>query len=655
MKIKKYYRSIIFVSMSLAANSVMGQISMAENIASTIMQQYKDSLVVKKYINHLMQDNLLGANVTEKDIEKANQRPANWNYEIGVVLTGFDRLWHSTGNPEYLKYTKKIIDKFIDEKGNIRTYTMDEFNIDNVPPGRQLISLYHVYKDERYLKAANTLKYQLDWQPRTKQGGYWHKLKYPYQMWLDGLYMGQPFRSEYLQQIGGNNEEWNDVALQFMLMANGAFDEKTGLMYHAFDESKIQRWANKTNGKSPEFWSRAMGWYMMGLVDVLEIFPNENPNKAKLLDIFENLSKALVNFQDPQAGVWWQVTDKANKEGNYLESSGSSMFVAAMLKGVRLGYLPSTYLAPAKKGYEGILKQFVSKDTEGVYHLNNAVSGAGLGGVPYRDGSYEYYVKEPKRNDDLKAIGPFMQAAIEYELTDIQSIGKNKTVVLDRFFNNETRNNKPFHYIWEDRFDSGFSWLGGIFNDFGAKTTSLSEAPTLANLGNAKVYIIVDPDTKKETPKPDFIEQNHIDEIKKWVAQGGTLLLMANDTANVEIPHFNKLINEFGISLTDKNINLVKNDNFVDGEVIISKPNEVFSVPNKLYIKEVVTLKTDKKAAIIAQKDKDVVIATTKFGNGKVSVIGDPWIYNEYLNGRKLPKDFTNYKAATELVKWLLK
>jgi unsaturated rhamnogalacturonyl hydrolase len=237
---------------------------------------------------------------------------------------------------------------------------MDEFNIDNIPPGRQLISLYNVYKDKKYLKAAEKLKYQLDWQPRTKQGGYWHKLRYPYQMWLDGLYMGQPFRTEYLL-LSGNNAEWDDVANQFIWMAKGAIDPKTGLMYHAFDESRVQRWSNPKTGHSPEFWSRAMGWYILGLIDVIELFPNDQKKKKELIDIYVKLADALVKVQDPASGVWWQVTDKANQKGNYLESSGSSMFVAAMLKGLRLGYLPEKFRDAANKGYQGILKGVCNK------------------------------------------------------------------------------------------------------------------------------------------------------------------------------------------------------------------------------------------------------------------------------------------------------
>lgn len=650
-----YIARLLIVSF-LTGCSLSGyaQVSMAANMAETIMRQYRDSLVVKKYINHLMQDKLLPEGAALDDIEKANQRPANWNYEIGVVLTGFDRLWRATGDPRYLQYTKKIIDHFLDAKGNIRTYAMDEFNIDNIPPGRQLIALYHVYKDVKYLNAAKTLKYQLDWQPRTRQGGYWHKLKYPYQMWLDGLYMGQPFRSEYLHLMGISNE-WDDVANQFIWMAEGARDPKTGLMYHGFDESRVQRWANPKTGQSPELWSRAMGWYLLGLVDVLELFPANHPQQPRLVQLFNELATALQQFQDPQSGVWWQITDKAFQQDNYLESSASSMFVAALFKGVRLGYLPESFLATAKKGYAGILKEFVTQDSLGGYHLNRAVSGAGLGGDPYRDGSYTYYVSEPKRDDDLKAIGPFIQAAIEAELSDVQAIGRGKTVLLDRYFNNEYREGKRFHYTWEDKFDSGFSWLGNIFRDHGAQLASLDVAPTSQNLQGAQVYIITDPDHVKDNPTPNYIRSTDVATISEWVKNGGTLLLMTNDTTNADLVHSNALAQAFGITFTNRNLNFVKNDNFLEGNVFTAPKNPVFKGGEKAYVKELVTLKLSKGAQAVAVKDKEVVMATAMYGKGKVFVIGDPWLYNEYVNGRKLPGDYQNYDLAAQLVRWLLR
>jgi unsaturated rhamnogalacturonyl hydrolase len=392
------------------------QIKYAKQMAATIMNQYKDSMVVLKYASHLEQDNLIQPGQTAEEAQ--NSRPANWNYEIGVVLMGFERLWNMTGDKTYFNYTKHIVDHFINQNGTIRTYVMDEYNSDNIPPGRQLLMLHRVSKEEKYKIAAQTLRNQISWQPRNKAGGFWHKLKYPSQMWLDGLYMVEPFYAEYAL-INKQPGDFNDIINQFVWMEKYSRDAKTGLLYHGWDESKLQKWANPKTGLSPEFWSRSMGWYMMALVDVLDFIPKTHPRRIELINILNRLSTALVKFQDPKAGVWWQVTDKPHKEKNYLESSGTAMFVFTLAKALRLKYIPQSFKSPLQKAYNGMIKEFVKEDPNGQYHYIQAVAGAGLGGVPYRDGSYEYYVNEPKRDDDLKAIGPFIQACIEMELLKI--------------------------------------------------------------------------------------------------------------------------------------------------------------------------------------------------------------------------------------------
>jgi unsaturated rhamnogalacturonyl hydrolase len=380
------------------------QIDYARQMAATIMIQYKDSMVVKKYASHLEQDKLPEGN-----------RPANWNYEIGVVLIGFERLWEMTKDSAYLNYTKHIVDHFIREDGSIRTYVMEEYNSDNIPPGRQLLHLHQLFGDEKYKTAAKHLRDQISWQPRNKVGGFWHKLKYPTQMWLDGLYMIEPFYAESAV-VNKKPGDFNDIINQFVWMEKYGRDAKTGLLYHGWDESRLQRWANPKTGLSPEFWSRSMGWYLMALVDVLDFIPANHPRRNELVKILNRLTTALVKFQDAKSGVWWQVTDKANKEKNYLESSGTAMFVFSIAKGIRMGYLPAGFKPALQKAWNGMLKEFVKTDAEGKYHYIQAVAGAGLGGIPYRDGTYEYYVNEPRRDDDLKAIGPFIQACIEMEL-----------------------------------------------------------------------------------------------------------------------------------------------------------------------------------------------------------------------------------------------
>jgi unsaturated rhamnogalacturonyl hydrolase len=398
---------LLFVIPSLGGvwgGRCFAQINYAKQMATTIMNQYKDSMVVKKYASHLEQDNLPQGN-----------RPANWNYEIGVVLMGFERLAKHTGDNVYMDYTKHIVDHFIKDDGSIKTYIMDEYNSDMIPPGRQLLRLHQLYKEDKYKTAAQTLRNQISWQPRNKIGGFWHKLKYPTQMWLDGLYMIEPF---YAECAVANNtpEDFNDIINQFVWMEKYSRDVKTGLLYHGWDESKLQRWANKKTGVSPEFWSRSMGWYMMALVDVLDFIPANHPRRNELIKILNRTTTALIKYQDEKSGVWWQVTDKAYKEKNYLESSATAMFVFSIAKGIRMKYLPATFNAALQKAYNGMIKEFVKEDASGQYHYMQAVAGAGLGGIPYRDGTYEYYVNEPKRDDDLKAIGPFIQACIEMEL-----------------------------------------------------------------------------------------------------------------------------------------------------------------------------------------------------------------------------------------------
>ena len=403
---------LVVLIVVIALKNGIAQTDYAIKMAETIMRTYKDSMVVKKYASHLEQDKQILPGQTAADANAS--RPATWNYEQGVVLQGFERLAEFTKDNRYQDYTRHIIDHFITSDGSIRTYNMEEYNIDCIPPGRQLLHLYKSTGAEKYKKAADLLKQQMAWQPRNKVGGFWHKLKYPTQMWLDGLYMAQPFLVEYAVQFN-DTIMFNDVVNQFVWMEKYSREPKTGLLYHGWDESRLQKWANPKTGWSPEFWSRAMGWYIMALVDVLDYFPKEHKRRKELIAILNRLSTAIVKYQDTKAGVWWQVTDKAGKELNYLESSGSAMFVFGLAKAVRMGYISKSYLPAITKGFNGLISTFVEKDAEGNYHYMRAVAGAGLGGIPYRDGTYSYYVNEPKRDDDLKAIGPFIQACIEYE------------------------------------------------------------------------------------------------------------------------------------------------------------------------------------------------------------------------------------------------
>lgn len=337
-----------------------------------------------------------------------------WTYTNGLVLISILKVGEQTGNQAYIDYAKSYADTMIDSKGTIRDYNLPDFNIDHVNAGKLLFPLYEATKDERYKTALFTLRQQLQWQPRTSDGGFWHKLIYPWQMWLDGLYMGAPFYAEFAHTFN-EPAAFDDVAKQFILMEEHAKDPKTGLLYHAWDESRAQLWANPETGQSPNFWGRAMGWYMMGLVDALDYFPEDHPKRAELLGILKRTADAVSKYQDEKTGLWYQVLDQGDREGNYLEATASSMFVYAFVKGFNKGYLPEQYFNSARKGYQGLIDNLIEVKNNGEVHIHKCCAVAGLGGKPYRDGSYEYYVNEEIRSNDTKATGPFILASLEFE------------------------------------------------------------------------------------------------------------------------------------------------------------------------------------------------------------------------------------------------
>jgi len=310
--------------------------------------------------------------------------PKTGRYELGTLLEGMDGVWLNTANPRYYKYVQSSVDQFVTPEGDIPTWKVEENQLDNILLGRQLMLLYGVTQDARYAKAATLLYQQLMHQPRNASGGFWHKQRYPNQMWLDGLYMAEPFYAEYAATFH-HPEAFNDITHQFVLMDEHARDTKTGLLYHGWDESKQERWADKQTGLSSQFWARAMGWYMMALVDTLTYYPEDDPGRKILIEQLNRNAAAVVQYQDGATGLWYQVLDKAGAKGNYLESSAACMFVYAMAKGVRRGYLPQSYLANAERGYKGILSHFIETGPgDSVSHRNSKGRGTWRRSLPGR-------------------------------------------------------------------------------------------------------------------------------------------------------------------------------------------------------------------------------------------------------------------------------
>ncbi len=353
------------------------------------------------------------------DPTRLDSEQPKWEYTHGLLLDALWRVGEATEDPRYRRYVELYYDSMIDGDGRISTYRMEEFNIDRVEPGKALLALYGQVHAEKYRLALERLRQQMREHPRTSEGGLWHKLRYPSQMWLDGLYMAAPFLARYARVFGEPGPAFDDVVQQYVLMERHARDEKTGLLYHGWDESRKQRWADPRTGRSPAFWGRAVGWYAMGLVETLDELPAGHPGRATLAAILKRLANAVVRVQDPKSGAWYQVLDQGGREGNYLEASVSAMLSFVLMKGARLGHLEARHGQAGRRAYDGFLKEFVVVGQDGRLTIQRACQVAGLGGDPekerYRDGSFEYYVGEKVRADDPKAVGPFIFASLERE------------------------------------------------------------------------------------------------------------------------------------------------------------------------------------------------------------------------------------------------
>lgn len=339
----------------------------------------------------------------------------HWGYEYGLTLDGIYEIYKQTEDEKYLNFIIKTMDHFINQDGSINGYKKDEYNIDHLNNGKILLSLYFETRNMKYKKAVDSLREQLNDHPRTTEGVFWHKNIYPHQIWLDGLYMGATFYAKYIKQFG-DSSEFYDVTKQFIISDKNLRDKETGLLYHAFDESRKQPWANKETGLSKHFWSRSMGWYVMALVDTLEVLREDNTDKDKLMKILNNCITALLKIQDKETHVWYQVLDEGDRKGNYLEASGSSMIVYALLKGVRKGFLPKDLKSVATEAYDGLVSEFILETKDGYINLNKICYVAGLGGSGRRDGSFTYYISEPIVSNEPKGLGPFILASAEYEL-----------------------------------------------------------------------------------------------------------------------------------------------------------------------------------------------------------------------------------------------
>lgn len=355
--------------------------------------------------------------LADSEIARIKSAP-KWDYAAGLFAGALLKLNGEVSDPRYVAFSEKVVGSLIAPDGTIQGYKLGEYQLDALNPGKTALALWQITGDDKYRKAAATLRQQLDTQPRTPEGGFWHKQRYTNQMWLDGIYMALPFYAEY-GKLFGDAGAFDDVAKQIRLVDEHTFDARTSLNYHGWDAAKVQAWANPETGCSSNFWGRAEGWYAMALVDVLDYFPVDHPARAQIIATFRKTMRGVIKWQDPKTGLWWQVMDQAGRPGNYREATASAMFVYALAKGVNRGYLPRDYAVAAGKGFDGIVKHLIQSDGGGRWSLTQCCSVAGLGfknsAGRARDGSFDYYISEPVVKNDLKGVGPFILAGIELE------------------------------------------------------------------------------------------------------------------------------------------------------------------------------------------------------------------------------------------------
>ena len=356
-----------------------------------------------------------------------------WSYVMGIELEAMLDTYLKYGGDDIRKYCQLYTDTMINDKGEIRSYKLEDYNLDQIRTGHFVARMYEKYPEAKNLQAMQTLMKQLDKQPRTKEGVYWHKAIYAYQVWLDGIFMGLPYRcltARNLLSAKKAKKIYDDAVDQISKTYERTLDPKTGLNRHAWDETHEMFWADKETGLSQHCWGRAQGWYTMALIELLDAMPEDYERRGEVIELLRKDLDAVIKWQDKKTGLWYQVMDQPGRKGNYLESTCSSMFAYVLMKATNKGYLGDKYFLAGKKAYQGILKNFIRVNADKTISLTNCCAVAGLGpgmsehvkkAAPNvkenkrRDGSYDYYLSEPVRDNDAKGVGPFIWASLEYE------------------------------------------------------------------------------------------------------------------------------------------------------------------------------------------------------------------------------------------------
>lgn len=365
--------------------------------------------LIERYFEELLENSSPEAPAWNIEMIQLGKKP-HWNYIDGIMMLAILAFYEFTRNQDYLNFAIRFMDYYVNEDGSINTFDANEKNLDSINQAKVLFKLMDYTQNKKYRRAIDTIYYQIQIQPRTASGNFWHKNIYPNQVWLDGLYMAQPFYLEYEKRFQ-NKQNYQDIFKQFSNVLANMKDDQTGLYYHAFDESRKMFWCDKPTGLSQHFWLRALGWFLMALLDVLELLDKEDTEFQTLIKgMYLTLIESLLKYQD-DSGLWFQVVDHGHLDKNYLESSGSSIIAYALYKGIYLCLLPHSYVEFADKAFHGICEMYLAEKS-GRMSLGGICLMAGLGGEAMRDGSFDYYMSEMIVENDAKGVAPFLLAYV---------------------------------------------------------------------------------------------------------------------------------------------------------------------------------------------------------------------------------------------------
>ena len=518
------------------------------------------------------------------------------HYDLAMLLEGIDASWYGTADGRYYDYIQDSIDPLMAPGGDLSSSDPAANSLDDILLGRQLLLLYRVKLDPRYYQAATVLRRRLGSEPAASSAGLTGEL-------IDHrVGLTQPFLAEYAS-VFNQPGDFGEITRHLAAIDQHIRDSKT----------------------APGLSALGMARYMMALADSLPYYPDDDPGRTQLIEILKRTAAAAVHFQDAGSGLWYQVLGKTGGQGNSFASSTACMFTYALEKGVRLGYLPQGYQARAQRSWRGI----------------------------------QSHRSDPEIMNDPQALGAFLLAASEMEKATEATTGLGKTVLLDAWYNSQTRKNGAgqtilFHYKWDDFSNSGFSFFGHIFRMHGAATKTLTTAPIVDNLKAAQFYIIVSPDNPSKTPQPHYMNAQDAGQIAAWVKQGGVLIMMENDPDNADITHLDVLADIFGLHFNNVLTHYVIGDQFDMGRMELPHPTAPFTRPHILYMKDTCSLSLSRGATPLLQWKGDTMMAVAHYGKGTVVAVTDPWLYNEYTDGRKLPPDYDNFAAGQEFVRWLL-